>query len=194
MPGKYAIAYKSLLLWLLAGLCCLALGSCGGNRVRIDDNAKVLNTQQVHSTATNLSKNVSVYTFNDFHGRQSDFYPQVVSKFKLSPNTVLMVIDTVHPSIYILRGAGVNLSRADISQATGAFTATYQSKGYTGATIAALNSLQGTLNANHSSPFLPLLWLIPLVLIVGAIIIVMRRARARRHSYPGEYREGVPDV
>lgn len=192
MPEKLTIAYRSLLLCLLAGLCCLALGACGGNNVRIYDKAGVLDTHRVQTTATNLSSNVSVYTFNDFHGRQSDFYPQVVSKLGLSPNTVLLVIDTVHPSAYILRGAGVNLSRADISRATSAFTTTYPTQGYTSATVVALNSLRSSLNANHSSPWQPLLWIIPLILIVGALLLMQVRRR-RRASAP-DYTGSVPDI
>lgn len=182
MPEQSLVSLRRVFLWLCIGVCCLAMSACGGNTVSIYDNAHVLSTLTVHNAAANLSQNVNVYTFNNFHGKQSDFYPAVVAKLGLSPNTVLLVIDTVHPSIYVLRGASVNLPRSDITKATNAFTATYPQAGYTNATVSALNSLRSTLNANHSSPFLPLFWLIPLVLLVGALLFVVLRARRRSYE------------
>ena len=179
MPGKRLVSLKRALLLFAVGFCCLAMSSCGGNTVGIYDNARVLNTLQVHKAASNLSQNVNVYTFDNFRGEQKDFFPAVVRKLGLSPNTVLLVIDTVHPSVYVLRGANVRLSRSDITQATDTFMTTYKHGGYTGATVSALNSLQGNLNANHSSPFAPLLWAIPLFLLVCAFLFVVLRARRR---------------
>lgn len=182
MRGKSLVAFRGVLLWLSIGFCCLAVSGCGGNQVAIHDNARVLNTLKVHSAAANLSQNVNVYTFDNFRGEQKDFYPAVVTKLGLSPNTVMLVIDTVHPSVYVLRGASVRLSRPDIAQATDSFMATYKREGYTNATVSALNSLQGTLNTNHSSPFAPLLWAIPLALLVCAFLVVALRARWRSRS------------
>ncbi|HEX7733284.1 MAG TPA: hypothetical protein VF458_00420 [Ktedonobacteraceae bacterium] len=179
MPEHNAQSLRRLFFWFLVGFCCLVVSACGGNTVNIYDNARVLDTAQVRDSAAKVSKNVNVYTFNDFHGKQEDFYPWVTRKLAVNTNTVLLVIDTVHPSLYILRGGRVNLSRSDMSQINNSFRTTYGSNNgnYTGATISALNSLQDKLSVNHASPLLPLLWLIPLVVLVGAFFFVFQKTR-----------------
>lgn len=183
MPEHNAQSLRRLLFWFLVGVCCLVVSACGGNRVNIYDNARVLDTAQVQDAASKISKNVNVYTFNDFHGKQADFYPWVTRKFGINTNTVAVVIDAVHPSLYLLRGGSVNLSRADMSQVGNVFRTTYDNNhgNYTGATVNALNELQDKLSVNHSSPLPLLLWLIPLAVIVGAFVYVFQRSKRRPH-------------
>lgn len=181
MPEHNVRSLRRLLFWFLVSFCCLIVSACGRNTVNIYDKARVLDTAQVRDAASKVSKNVNVYTFNDFHGQQADFYPWVTRKLAVNTNTVLLVIDTVHPSLYVLRGASVNLFRSDMSQVDNTFRTTYGSNNgnYTGATISALNSLQDRLNANHGSPLLPFLWLIPLVLLAGAFFFVFLKTRRK---------------
>jgi hypothetical protein len=183
MSEHNAQSLRRVLFWSLLGFCCLMVSACGGNTVNIYDNARVLDSAQIQDAASKVSKNVNVYTFNDFHGKQQDFYPWVTRKFGINTNTVALVIDTVHPSLYVLRGGSVNLSRSDMSQVKGAFQTTYNGNNgnYTNATVNALNELQNKLSVNHSSPLLPLLWLIPLVLLAGAFFYVFQRTRRRPH-------------
>ncbi|HEY3991562.1 MAG TPA: TPM domain-containing protein, partial [Ktedonobacteraceae bacterium] len=178
-----------MLLGLLTFLLLLTLSACGGSThsVRIYDNARVLNSSKVQNAASNLSNPLAIYTTNTFQGTQADFQRTVIQKLNGNPNMIVMAIDTNSHYIYIARGASVPLSRAGINQAVNAFTGNFNNGNYTSASVAALNSLQNSLNATSAnrgggagfSPLIPCL-LIPLLLILGvAFFAISRRGQMR---------------
>jgi hypothetical protein len=169
-------------------LLLLTLSACGGgnNTVRIYDNAHVLNTSRVQNAASNLPNPLAIYTTSTFQGTETDFQRTAIQKLNGNPDQIVMAIDTTSRYIYIARGSNVPLSGGGINQAVSAFAGNFNNGDYTGASIAAINSLQNSLGASGGSrggpafsPLIPCL-LIPLLLILGGIFFAAsRRGRMR---------------
>lgn len=185
-PGK-------LLPGLLAFLLLLTISACGNdNSVRVYDNARVLNSPKVQRAASNLPNPVAIYTTNTFQGTQADFQRTAIQKLNGNPNMIVMAIDTNSRYIYIARGSQVPLSRTGINQAVNSFSERFGSGDYTSASIAALNSMQHSINSSGQnrggvsfSPAVPCL-IIPLLLILGALFFAFsRRARMGTMSNRG---------
>jgi len=167
-------------------LCLLSISACGGTETaRVYDSARVLNTSQVQKVARKLPARVDVYTVSRFNGTLSDFQRSVASKLGDDPNRVVMGIDTQHHYQYIARGQDVPLNSNGIAQASNAFAANYGNGDYTRATVAALNTMGGTMGKANNTGVSPLPWLIPLLLIGGLLFLL---TRARR---PGVATQGV---
>lgn len=169
---------RSHLLGLFVLVSLLTLSACGSvNSVRIYDHARVLNTSQVNNAASRLPNDIDIYTTNTFQGTKSDFQRTASAKLGNDPNRIVMAIDTTHHYLYIARGSSVPLSGAGISQAVRTFASNYQSGDYTGATVAALDSMKGALHANRGSSYSPVLFCcLPLVLLslVPVVLKLMR--------------------
>jgi hypothetical protein len=178
---------RHLILGLFAIFCLLAISACGGgsNTVHIYDNAGVLNVSQVQNSASNLSKDVDIYTVNNFHSTKAQFQQETRAKLGGDANRIVMAIDTTGRYLYIVRGSNVPLSSSDIGQTVNSFSANFNNGDYTNATVSALgtmnNSLQAKSNSGAGFPFA--LCLIPLVLL-GALFFIFR-ARSRSMGRPG---------
>jgi hypothetical protein len=167
-----------ILLGVFTLFCLLSISACGGSETaRVYDSARVLNTSQVQKAARNLPANVDVYTVNRFNGTQSDFQRAVAGKLGDDPNRVVMGIDTQHHYQYIARGQDVPLNSNGIAQASNAFAANYGNGDYTRATVAALNTMGGTMGKANNTGASPLPWLIPLLLIGGLLFFLTRMRR-----------------
>ncbi len=118
--------------------------------VHVYDQARVLNASQVQSAAQSLPYPMDIYTTNTYNGNSSSFIQQTRSHIT-SANLIVMAIDTAHHYVAIEGGSSVPLSNSQYSSAVNAFTSNYSSGGYTGATIAAINSLRSSLGSSSSS-------------------------------------------
>lgn len=180
-PGSY-------LLGLLAFLLLLAVSACGSTgSVRIYDNARVLNSSKVQRAATDLSKPIAIYTTGSFQGTRADFQRTTLQKLNGNPDMIVMAIDTNSRYIYIARGSNVPLSGASINQAVNSFAGRFNNGDYTNASVAALHSMQHSLNTHNNAggtfPINPLIacCLFPalLVLFVGLFVFSRRYRQAR---------------
>src|SRR5579884_2289421 len=120
------------------------------SKVHVYDQAGVLNASQVQSAAQSLPYPMDIYTTNTYNGNSSSFIQQTRSHIT-SANLIVMAIDTRHHYLAIEGGSSVPLSNSQYSSAVNAFTSNYNSGGYTGATIAAINSLRSSLGSSSSS-------------------------------------------
>jgi hypothetical protein len=142
---------KSMLAAAMA--CCLLLlatVSAFASNVYISDAANVLNTSQVQSQAANLSYPVSIYTTNTFTGTKSQFQSQTASKITNS-NLIVIAIDTKNRYVQIDSGRSVPLGSSQNQSASDAFKNKFGNGDYTGATIAALQSLQNSLASSGNT-------------------------------------------
>ena len=199
------------LIATLAALCLLLVTTMGAlaDTVNIFDKAGVLNTSQVQSEAAKLPYPVNIYTMNNFTGTETAFNQEAVRTLNdaHNPRLIVIAIDTNKKFLAIVGGKDVSTSNSVYNDAVNAFKSNYHSGDYTGATIAALHSLQSSLGAapvsgNGSAGFslLPLclvgLLVLGLIVIVG--VVFMRRARMRVPPYPmgtpyqQPYNQGYP--
>jgi uncharacterized membrane protein YgcG len=136
------------LLAFSAALILLAMTSARvfADSVNIYDNAHVLDVAAVTNQASQLSYPVNIYTTNTFTGSTTDF-DQATAKY-IGPNDsnlIVINIDTVHRHLAIVGGTQVPLSNDQYATAIQAFKDTFNEGDYTGATIAALQSLNTAL-------------------------------------------------
>ncbi len=176
---------RSYLLGLFVFLSLLTLSACGGvNSVGIYDNARVLNASQVKNAASKLPNNVDIYTVNDFSGTQADFQRATSAKLRGDPNRIVMAIDTKNHYTYVARGTKVPLSGAGISQAVSSFSSNYNNGDYTGATVAALGSMNSVLTTHRGPSFSPVLFACLPLLLVGFLLFMMKARRPGSYGFP----------
>src|SRR6266487_325682 len=205
------------LIATLAAFCLLLFTSPGvlSDTVNISYKAGVLNTSQVQSEAANLPYPVNIYTMNNFTGTETAFNQEAVRTLNdaHNPRLIIIAIDTHNKFLAIVGGKSVSTSKSVYNDAVNAFKSNYNGGDYTGATIAALRSLQSSLGAapvsgngsgqtNNAVGFallpLCLVGLLVLGLIVIAGVLFMRRARMRVPPYPmgtpyqQPYNQGYP--
>jgi hypothetical protein len=164
--------------------------------VNISDQARVLDQNKVRSAAQNLPYPVNIYTVNSFTGTTSDFDQQARTHIT-SPNLIVIAIDTVHHHLTIVGGSKVPLSDSQYSDAINAFRSNYSSGGYTGATIAAIDSLKSSGSGNGSSNGSGFAlsgpgWLCCIGLLVLAAIAVSGGIIGRRRGFFGRGPMGGP--
>jgi hypothetical protein len=204
-------AFGALCLLLVTTISTLA------DTVNISDKAGVLNVSQVQSVASQLAYPVNIYTMNNFNGSESAFNQETVRTLNNAhnPRLIVIAIDTNDKFLAIVGGKNVSTSNSVYNDAVNAFKSSYNAGGgdYTGATIAALHSLQNELSGSTSSgtgsgvastaagfSFLPvcLIGLVVLGIIVFAVILFTRSMRRRIPSYPmgnqyqQPYNQGYP--
>jgi hypothetical protein len=205
------------LIATLAAFCLLLVTTMGAlaDTVNIFDKAGVLNTSKVQSEAENLPYPVNIYTMNNFTGTETAFNQEAVRTLNdaHNPRLIIIAIDTRNKFLAIVGGKSVSTSNSVYNDAVNAFKSNYNGGDYTGATIAALHSLQSSLGAapvsgngsgqtNNAVGFallpLCLVGLLVLGLIVIAGVLFMRRARMRVPPYPmgtpyqQPYNQGYP--
>jgi hypothetical protein len=156
MESIYKLA---LTRWFGRGLLATALASCLmvaltvavlASTVHVYDQAGVLNSSQVQSAAQSLSYPMDIYTTNNYNGNSSSFVQQARTHIT-SSNLIVMAIDTTHHYLAIEGGSSVPLSNSQYNNAVTAFKNNYNSGDYTGATVAAINSLRSSLGSSSSS-------------------------------------------
>ena len=189
---------------MLAAFCLLLITSLGvlADTVNIYDKAGVLNTSQVQSEAANLPYPVNIYTMNNFTGSESAFNQEAIRTLNdaHNPRLIIIAIDTHNKFLAIVGGKDVSTANSVYNDAVNAFKNNYNGGDYTGATIAALHSLQSSLGGSTGSgngsgvsstavgfSLLPLclIGLVVLGLIVVAVLLFTRSARRRISPYPG---------
>src|SRR5438067_3427904 len=201
------------LIATLAAICLLLVTTLGalGDTVNISDKAGVLNTSQVQSEALKLPYPVNIYTMNNFTGSESAFNQAAASTLNKAnnPRLIIIAIDTRNKFLAIVGGKDVSTSNSVYNDAVNAFKSNYNGGDYTGATIAALRSLQSSLGGSTGTGvsntaagfnFLPLclVGLLVLGLIVFAAMLLMRNVRRRIPPYPmgnqfqQPYNQGYP--
>jgi serine/threonine protein kinase len=114
------------------------------NTVHVYDRAGVLQTDKVQSEAAKLPYPIDIYTVNDFSGTTTDFNQRIRSQVT-NPRLMVIAIDTVHHHVYVTGGTAIPLRSEQYQSAANSFVSNFQSAGYTGATIAAIRSLQNSL-------------------------------------------------
>lgn len=134
-------------------LCLLLLTTVGvfAGNVNIHDDARVLNASSVQSAASQLPYAMDIYTVNNFQGTKADFAQRTASHIGGNANLIVMAIDTVNHYVYIKAGNNVPLSSSEATTAISAFSSNYNSGGYTGATVAAIQSLQNSLSSTSGA-------------------------------------------
>jgi len=201
------------LIATLAAFCMLLVTTLGtlADTVNISDKAGVLNTSQVQSEAEKLPYPVNIYTMNNFTGSEPAFNQEAIRTLNdaHNPRLIIIAIDTHNKFLAIVGGKDVSTSNSVYNDAVNAFKNNYNGGDYTGATIAALQSLQnslggstgpGTSNTAAGFSFLSLclIGLLVLGLIVVVAILFMRRAGRRIAPYPmgnpyqQPYNQGYP--
>ena len=129
--------------------------------VTINDQAEVLDVGKVQAEAAKLPGPVLIYTTKTFTGDQ-DALNTYTRDQVTDLDAIVIGIDTVHRNISIEAGGNVQLSKSGASDAVSAFRSNYDNGGdYTSATIAALDSIQNTLNSKA-------FWV-----IIGIIIFIL---------------------
>jgi hypothetical protein len=148
----------------------------------------------VTSAGNALSDPVEIYTVNAFSGGSAAFDSET-SKDVKGPTDVVIAINTKPHQVAIRTGADSHLR--DTSAATQAFKNAFGTGNYTGATVAALQSLASTVNqaephsgnvpgpqASHyhsrSSGHIGLLGILCPVIIIGLIVAAVVAAFRRR--------------
>ncbi len=115
------------------------------NTVHIRDQAGVLDSNKVQNEAAKLPYPIDIYTVNDFTGTTKEFDQRTSSNIT-DPRLIVIAIDTVHRHISIRGGTAVPLRNEQYQRAVDAFISAYPRDGYTGATVVAIRSLQGSLS------------------------------------------------
>ncbi|MBE3568526.1 MAG: hypothetical protein IMW90_22665, partial [Thermogemmatispora sp.] len=161
--------------------------------VTISDGAGVLDKGRVQSEAAKLPYPIAIYTTNSFTGSQADFEARTQSHVTNS-RLIVIAVDTVHHWMYIKSGSQVPLSSSAAEDAYNAFKDNYNNGDYTGATLAAVRSLDDSLAAARggegsspansgtsgllSSGLGTLCCIGLLVLIIGGILFAVVRRRS----------------
>jgi hypothetical protein len=91
-----------------------------------------------------------LYTTKTFNGDQ-DALNRSTREQLPNQNAIAIGIDTIHRNLSIEAGTNVRLSDSQASDALSAFQNNYHGGDYTGATIAALDSILGTYNSQNTS-------------------------------------------
>jgi hypothetical protein len=119
--------------------------------VHIYDAAHVLDQAQVQNEAANLSYPVDIYTTNTFTGSASVFDQRTAGHIGHNLNLIVIAIDAIHHHLAIVGGKDVPLSNDQYASAISSFKDSFNGGDFTGATIAALQSLEGSLNGSSSN-------------------------------------------
>ncbi|MBX5458312.1 MAG: hypothetical protein IRZ31_15570, partial [Thermogemmatispora sp.] len=143
---------KQLLALILAIGLLLAGGQVAlAESVTVSDGAGVLDVARVKSEGAKLPYPLEVDTTNSFSGSQADFEGYARGRVSAAERLIVIAIDTVHRWVYIESGNEVPLSDSEAEDAYTAFKENYSEGGYTGATLAAIQSLEESLTVTSSS-------------------------------------------
>jgi hypothetical protein len=150
------------------------------NTVTIIDQSHVLNAGQVQAEAAELPVALLIYTTNTFQG-DIDALNQDARHHLPNQQTIVIDIDTVNRNLSIQSGTSVKLSDSQASDAVAAFTNRFSTGGYTGATMAAIDSLRGSL-AGESTTITPLGRSVGAILLIALVIAIILMVRSSRKA------------
>ncbi|HEY7348633.1 MAG TPA: TPM domain-containing protein [Ktedonobacterales bacterium] len=136
-------------LFAALGLLLIAAPTARAASVEVHDDAHVLNTEQVQNEAATLPDPIRIFTTNSFTGSADEFDQQTRDAVS-DVNTLVINIDTVQRHIAIFGGKALPLTDSQYNDAVNAFRNAFGEGDYTGATIAAIDSLRDSLQS--SSP------------------------------------------
>ncbi|WP_156025232.1 hypothetical protein [Thermogemmatispora carboxidivorans] len=143
---------KPLLALLLAMGLLLAGGRVAlAESVTVSDGAGVLDVARVKSEGAKLPYPLEVDTTNSFSGSQTDFEGYARGRVSAAERLIVIAIDTVHRWVYIESGNAVPLSDSEAEDAYTAFKEHYRDGSYTGATLAAIQSLEKSLTVTSAT-------------------------------------------
>ena len=141
------------------------------NTVTIDDQSRVLDVGKVRAEAAKLANSMLIYTTKTFNGDQNALNQRTREQLP-NQDSIAIGIDTVQRHLSIESGTNVKLSDSQASDAVSAFRNNYNGGDYTGATIAAIDSLQSALTGGGSSSN-PVGVVIGILIALGAIILAV---------------------
>ncbi|MBV9258269.1 MAG: TPM domain-containing protein, partial [Ktedonobacteraceae bacterium] len=146
------------------------------------------NASKVRSDAAQLPVSVLVYTTRTFTGDQAALDNDARSRLS-NANAVDIAIDTVQRHLSIQSGSQVKLSDEQASNAVDAFKNNFDNGDYTGATIAAIDSIHDALTNGSSSGGMTVVGIVVAsvlgVIFLGIIVLVIVGfARNRRRGGP----------
>ncbi len=198
-----------ILQWCTGGLLILLIGVGGilsptgthtvhAASMQIKDNAGVLDGDQVRSTASQLSRPVNISTVRTFDGPKSDFIRKTQQAIT-GQDAIALGISIEQRYLAIVAGKQVGLSAEQIAQAREAFAQAYERNAgahgnYTVATLAALESLQASLENGSADGIAnplqlvgrvlsnPLTWLLLILALTGISLFVLRRLSGPRNA------------
>ena len=177
--------FTCLALVIVCSLFLLTTVNVQANTVTISDQAGVLNAGMVRAEAAKLPDPILIYTSKTFTGDQ-DALNQSTREALPDQDSIAIAIDTLHRHLSIQYGANVQLSDSQASDAVSAFVSKYDNGGgYTGATIAAIDSLQGALGGGGLTPIgVAIAILLGLLVVVFIVFAIRRRRRGGRGIWP----------
>ena len=143
VPIRHSIVV-CLALVTVCALLLLTTVNVLASTVTINDQAGVLDAGRVQADAAQLPDPILIYTTKTFTGDQ-DALNQSTREQLPDQNSIAIGIDTVHRHLSIQAGTKVQLSDSQASDALSAFQSNYNGGDYTGATIAAIDSLRNAL-------------------------------------------------
>ncbi|HLZ58505.1 MAG TPA: hypothetical protein VKR06_16325 [Ktedonosporobacter sp.] len=168
-------------------LALLTPWTARANTVAIDDQAHVLDVSSVQAEAAKLSAGVFIYTTTTFTGDQDALNQDARNRLP-NQQTIDIGIDTVNRNVSVQAGTGVKISTDQAQNAVDAFINQFKTGGYSGATIAALDSLQTSLTGSSEiTPAGKVVLGIVLTLFVLLIVLVVRAFRRRLKNPPDKY-------
>jgi uncharacterized membrane protein YgcG len=169
-----------LALVTVCALLLLTTMNVQASTVTINDQAGVLDTGRVQADAAQLSEPMLIYTTKTFTGDQDALNSSTREQLS-DQNAIAIGIDTVHRHLSIQAGTKVQLSDSQASDAVSAFQSNYNGGDYTGATIAAIDSLRNTLSGGSGFNILwQVLGVIAIMLGVSVVFWVLNARTLRR--------------
>ena len=170
-------------LWTVLTLMMMSTSVALANSVNIQDQSGVLDASRVRSEAQKLQANVLVITTNSFRGDQSALNQDARLRLP-DQKSVVVEIDTVNRHLSVQSGDKVRLSDSQAQDAVSAFSSNYNNGDYTGATVAALSSVNNSLRGTQLTPLGVLVAVflgIAAVVVIVMIIVTIRK----RSGTPG---------
>lgn len=175
-----------LALVTVCALLLLNTVNVQASTITINDQAGVLDAGRVQAEAEQLP--ILIFTTKTFTG-EKDAFNQYTREQLPNQDSIAIGIDTVHVTISIVAGTNVQLSNSQANDAYSAAVSNYESGGgYTGATLAAIDSLKGALGGGGGMTPLGMAVLILLGLVVVGLIVIAKRWRRRRGDSDGDLR------
>lgn len=185
-PG-YRPIFVCLAFVTVCSLFLLTTLNVQANTVTIHDQAGVLDVEKIQTEVAKVPVPLLIYTTETFTGDQDALDLSTRAQLP-DQNTIAIGIDTVHRHVSLEAGTNVQLSNSQATDAVSAFRSTYDNGGdYTGATIAALDSLY---NALSGSGMTPLGMAVAILLPIGVVVLLVFAIRRRRTSG----RNGPPHI
>jgi TPM domain len=156
---------------LLVALFVMSASYAYANTVTINDQSGVLDASKVRSDAAQLPVSVLIYTTRTFTGDQTALDNDARSRLS-GTNAIDIAIDTTQRHLSIESGSQVKLSDGQASNAVDAFKSNFNNGDYTGATIAAIDSVHDALTGGSSSESITPVGMV-VAIILGAILLII---------------------